>query len=92
MYYEWDETKRLKNLQERQIDFQDADLVFASPERITLKQSGYGEERYLAIAPVEGRLHALVYTMRGDVVRVISYRKARHPKETAIYDQEYHHR
>jgi uncharacterized DUF497 family protein len=36
----------------------------------------YGEDRFQAIAPIAGRLHLLAFTMRGDVVRVISLRKA----------------
>ena len=36
----------------------------------------YGEIRYQAMGYIAGRLHLMVYTMRGDVVRVISLRKA----------------
>jgi uncharacterized DUF497 family protein len=88
VYYEWDENKRLLNLEQRKIDFRDADKVYESPEKVTIMQTGYGEERYLALAPLEGRLYALVYTVRGDTVRIVSYRKARHPRETRIYDHE----
>lgn len=36
----------------------------------------YGEERFLAYAPIKGRLHVLYFTMRGDVMRPIGLRKA----------------
>lgn len=36
----------------------------------------YGEVRYLAYGRVGARIHALVFTMRGDVLHVISFRKA----------------
>jgi uncharacterized protein len=36
----------------------------------------YGEARFLAYAPIVGRLHVLWFTMRGTVVRVIGLRRA----------------
>lgn len=36
----------------------------------------YGERRFIAYAPIEGRLHAMYFTVRGDVIRVIGLRKA----------------
>lgn len=36
----------------------------------------YGEPRFLAYAPVDGRLHVLWFTMRGDVLRAIGLRRA----------------
>jgi uncharacterized DUF497 family protein len=36
----------------------------------------YGEVRFLAAAPIDGRLHMLAFTMRGSVLRAISLRRA----------------
>ncbi len=36
----------------------------------------YGECRFIAFAPLNGRLHAMYFTVRGDVIRVIGLRKA----------------
>ena len=36
----------------------------------------YGEKRYWAVAPIDGRLHILAFTMRGSTLRAISLRKA----------------
>ena len=36
----------------------------------------YGESRFRAYGVVEGRLHMLAFTMRGGIVRAISFRKA----------------
>lgn len=36
----------------------------------------YGEVRFLAYAPIDGRLHVLWFTMRGTVVRAIGLRRA----------------
>lgn len=40
------------------------------------ERSDYGERRQIAIGEVDGRLHVLVYTVRGRTCRVISLRKA----------------
>jgi len=36
----------------------------------------YGETRFIAYAPVGGRLHVLWFTRRGGIVRVIGLRRA----------------
>ena len=36
----------------------------------------YGEERYIAMGYVGLRLHVMVFTMRNDLLRIISLRKA----------------
>jgi uncharacterized protein len=36
----------------------------------------YGEDRYVAAAPINGRLHVVVFTIRDDALRIISLRKA----------------
>ncbi len=46
----------------------------------------YGEARFQAIGPIAGRLHLLIFTMRGDTVRAISMRKA-NARERKRYDQ-----
>ena len=47
----------------------------------------YGENRTKALGLIGGRLHMLVFTMRGDVLRAISLRKAS-SREVKRYDEE----
>ncbi|MCO4862552.1 BrnT family toxin [Cupriavidus sp. WGlv3] len=47
----------------------------------------YGETRYIAYGPIGARLYCLVFTMRGDVLRAISLRKA-NSRELRDYEQE----
>jgi len=54
----------------------DADLRFA-----------YGEGRFQALGLIGERLHMLVFTMRGDVLRAISLRKA-NPREVRRYEKQ----
>ncbi|MEQ5843013.1 BrnT family toxin [Paraburkholderia acidicola] len=39
-------------------------------------RADYGEARYVGLAPLDNRLYVVVYTERGNVMRVISLRKA----------------
>jgi len=47
----------------------------------------YGEDRTQTLGLIGGRLHMLVFTMRGEVLRAISLRKAS-PREVKRYDEE----
>ena len=52
--------------------------VFGDPHRKVKLDSRffYGEDRYLALGRVDGRVLTVVYTMRNDAIRIISARKA----------------
>ena len=40
------------------------------------RRSDYGEPRWRGMGPIRGRLHCVVFTIRGDAIRIISLRKA----------------
>jgi uncharacterized DUF497 family protein len=46
----------------------------------------YGELRWYAYVPIRGRVHVAIYTERGDVVWMISLRRA-NPREVRKYDE-----
>jgi uncharacterized protein len=86
--YEWDEKKALKNLAKHGVSFAVCERFDWHKAIIHIDdRQPYGEERRLAIGPIDGRYHALVYTRRNRRVRIISLRKAnereieRHEKE-----------
>lgn len=76
--FQWDEKKNRENLREHGLSFEDADLVFLSPGKITAETTrpGMSERRWTAVADVIGRVLVLVYTPRGKAIRVISFRPA----------------
>jgi hypothetical protein len=87
----WDEAKRKSNLKKHGLDFNDAYLVYDDPDKLTYDSSRQGERRLmdLSFAIVKGRLLALIYTERGDDVRVISFRPAsREEREQYEHDKE----
>jgi len=84
MNYEWDERKRDANLEKHGLDFTRADIVFESEWKVTVESGRGGEEtRFVDYCEVEGVLLALVYTLRGDAVRVISFRPAKRKERRA---------
>jgi uncharacterized DUF497 family protein len=84
----FDPAKNAKNIAERGLPFdmvQDLEWDTAIVREDTRRD--YGEMRLRVLGRIEGRLHAVVVTPRGDELRVIRLRKANR-KEEILYDQE----
>ena len=87
MLFEWDENKRLSNLDKHGIDFEDAGRFFdADPICFEDRRRDYSERRFVAFGEIEGRLIITVYTLREESIRVISMRKS-NARERGLYDQ-----
>ena len=83
--YEWDERKRLANIAKHRLDFQDVDLVFGDTH-LALPARVVGEElRHLAIGRVGETAVAVIYTIRGRALRIISMRKAREDERRLLH-------
>jgi len=75
--YEWDEAKAQTNRRNHGIDFADAATVFEDEFALTVVDDASGEERFITLGrDAMERLLAVVYTWRGDRIRIISARKA----------------
>ncbi|PNG25319.1 BrnT family toxin [Methylocella silvestris] len=77
MDFEWDETKRLKNIKKHALDFIDAVVLFSNPHLTGLAKTIDAEERQLATGMIEDVCVNAVFTMRGSTIRIISMRRAR---------------
>jgi uncharacterized protein len=87
MGFEWDSAKEQANRKKHGVDFQTAAKVFLDPYVIEFDDiDTKGELRFSAIGLVEGRMLFVTYTMRGDVVRIISARGAE-PHEKRKYHE-----
>lgn len=76
--FEWDENKRLSNIRKHGIDFLDARWVFSDPNAITFpSHRDHAEPRFLTVGRVGIRAVTVVFTMRGDRIRIISARRCR---------------
>ena len=84
--YEWDEAKREANLRKHKLDFRDAYLVYDHPRKITFRLQRGMEARFqdISVVDVGGNVLTLVYTLRGQNIRVISFRIASR-RERRVY-------
>ncbi|MFO1047292.1 MAG: BrnT family toxin [Geminicoccaceae bacterium] len=76
MRYEWDHAKSEANARERGLDFALAVRLFEGPTLEARDPRQWGEIRVKAIGVIEGRELVVVYTDRGDMRRIISFRDA----------------
>ncbi|HEX9471296.1 MAG TPA: BrnT family toxin [Bradyrhizobium sp.] len=87
MVFEWDSAKELANRKKHGVDFRTAAKVFLDPYVIEFDDlDAAGELRFNAIGLVDGRMLFVTYTMRDDVVRIISARGAE-PHEKRKYHE-----
>lgn len=77
MEFEWDEQKRITNLQKHDIDFIDVQAVFDGRPFVITISNQTEEIRFLTTAEIEGIFYTIVWTWRGSVIRLISARRAR---------------
>lgn len=88
MRYEWDEAKRAANIAKHGVDFPLAqDFAWESALIVQDTRHDYGEPRFIAIGLIGERLHVLVFTPRGDAVRIIGLRKA-NDREVSLYETQ----
>ncbi|MGC6484954.1 MAG: BrnT family toxin [Candidatus Puniceispirillales bacterium] len=90
--YEWDKNKQKQTLIDRGVNFADVvrlnwDLALTRED----KRQDYQENRYVTIAPIDDRLHIVVWCKRRENIRIISLRKA-NQREEKFYDEKILHR
>jgi len=84
--FEWDAAKAKSNIVKHGVSFKDAQLVFDDMfafERPDF-DSAAGEIRYVITGSMKDIVPTVVYTERGDHIRIISARKA------TTYEREYY--
>jgi uncharacterized DUF497 family protein len=81
--YEWDERKRLTNLDKHGIDFQDVTLLTANPMMIAKARTVSDEDRWMATGQMKGIIVTMIFTKREKTIRIISLRSARHGERKA---------
>ena len=77
MEYEWNESKNQRNIELRDISFNKA-IMFEFDAAVVWDDTrfDYGETRCCALGYIGNRIYQMVFTMRGNTLRVISLRKA----------------
>jgi uncharacterized DUF497 family protein len=87
MGYEWDPTKEKTNYAKHGVHFADAVGALEDERALTEPDDSTSEERFRTLGmDFLGRIVVVVYTYRGDDIRLISARKAK-PKQQASYER-----
>ena len=87
MDYEWDADKEAKNYGIHGVHFADAVGVFEDERALTEPDTTTSEERFKTLGiDFLGRLLVVVYTYRGENIRLIHARKAT-ARHRAIYER-----
>ena len=85
MKIEFDPAKRLRTLEQRALDMDQASQVFSGMKlTIVDDRKDYGEPRWITFGFLNARMVVVVWTNRGDNLRIISMRKA-NDKEQKIF-------
>ena len=87
--FEWDDAKSAANLAKHKVSFDTARRAFEDVFAVEREDDteGYGEPRFNLLGVVDGRVLFVVYTMRDEVIRIISAREAE-PYERRLYHEE----
>lgn len=80
MIFEWDSEKEKININKNGLDFSTAARVFMDENRLEIFDELHSdlEERYITIGMIDNVAYivVVVYTERGEAIRIISARKA----------------
>ena len=88
MKLEWDAAKNELNKIKHGLDFTGlTDFAWENALIVADRRRPYGESRYLAYGRLDGRLHVVVFTLRGDSIRIIGARKA-NTRERRMFDEK----
>ena len=86
MRFIWDEEKRRLNLRDHEIDFADAELVFAGlTSTFEDDRFSYDEQRFVTLGLLDGVPVSIVHTESEEEIRVISFRRATTHEEEILF-------
>ena len=87
MKFEWDPQKSLVNRGKHNIDFDSTKSLWNDPDRIEILAPHPLENRFILIGKIGNQIWSAVYTLREEVIRMISVRRSR-KQEKALYERE----
>jgi uncharacterized DUF497 family protein len=89
MWFEWDEHKAASNKRKHGVTFEEATTCFYDPLQVAYYDPDHSEEedREILIARSDhDRLLLVIYTLRGETIRIISAREVT-PREARDYEK-----
>ena len=85
MKFEFDPSKSAGNKEKHGLDFDEAQALWNDPNLLEVPVKTSDEPRFLVVGKVAEKHWSGIITYRGDVVRIISVRRAR-KEEIALYE------
>ncbi len=86
MAFEFDQKKSESNRLKHGIDFVGAQALWDDPDHIVGPADSLDEERYVAVGTIGGVHWAVIYTVRGSAIRIISCRPTQGHERQAYED------
>jgi len=89
VHFEWDPSKAATNLAKHGVHFADAVAVFEDDLALTMRDPYFeNEERWITTGmDTLGRVVVVIYTWRGETIRIISARAVT-PRERRQYEEK----
>ena len=84
--FEYHQAKSLVNRQKHGISLEEAKELWRVPN-IQIDAQVLNEPRVMIIGKVKGKFHSCVFTMRGEVIRLISARRSRSTEERIYHER-----
>jgi uncharacterized DUF497 family protein len=88
LHFEWDPAKNASNTTKHQFSFEEATTLWDGRRRVEIDVLHHTEARQMNLGMIDGKLYAVITTIRGQRIRIISARRA-NSKEAPLYEQ--HH-
>jgi uncharacterized DUF497 family protein len=86
--FNFDHAKDAVNRQKHGISLKRAaDINWEELQAVKDSRRNYGEDRYIGAAPINGRLHIVVFAIRANALRIISLRRANR-REIRLYEAQ----
>ena len=87
MKFEWDPAKDAKLREERGLSMELAKTAWEDPKAVEIRADDRGELRWALIAKLMNKIHVVIFTRRGETIRLITMRRA-HPDEERFYEEK----
>ena len=87
MKFEWDDQKSISNKEKHGISFDTAKALWLDERRVEIEIPFPSENRWALVAKLQGKIWTAIYTMRSDIIRLISVRRAR-TREARLYEDK----
>ncbi len=87
--FEWDDDKAVENLRYHRVSFEQATFAFNDAFAVEWidERQAYGEERSILLGITNGQVLTVVYTERGERIRIISAWRAARREQDDYYRQ-----